>query len=66
MINFDDAFINDVTITEDNYNFYRDCGYLIATDLISEKAIDELRKETVAIFRGQRGIIEGLSYLIPG
>jgi phytanoyl-CoA hydroxylase len=40
--------------------FYEEKGFLVAKDLFSPQEIDFLRKETAAIFRGDRGAIEGL------
>jgi ectoine hydroxylase-related dioxygenase (phytanoyl-CoA dioxygenase family) len=44
----------------DQAQIYRDNGYLIVPDLFSAAAIDELRAETVSIFRGHRGPVAGL------
>lgn len=43
-----------------NKEFYEDFGYLVAPGLISPHDIEELKKETVEIFRGNRGKVEGL------
>ena len=41
-------------------DFYKELGYLIAPDLLSKEEIDALKKETSAIFSGERGAIHGL------
>jgi ectoine hydroxylase-related dioxygenase (phytanoyl-CoA dioxygenase family) len=40
--------------------FYRQNGYLVAADLLSSGQVAELKRETVEIFRGHRGHVEGL------
>lgn len=52
--------ISNGVISEENISFYKDFGYLIAPDLLSEEETKELRDETSAIFRGQRGKFGGL------
>lgn len=47
-------------ITPDNIAFYQAQGYLIAPGLLSFRETQDLKKETAAIFKGQRGEIEGL------
>lgn len=58
-MNLQDAYVVD-TLSTKNQEFYKDYGYLIATDLLSPEEIDELKQETARIFRGQRGTLEGL------
>jgi len=58
-MNTADAYIYD-TLTPANTAFYKNYGYLVAPKLLGAATIDRLRKETVAIFRGDRGPIEGL------
>jgi ectoine hydroxylase-related dioxygenase (phytanoyl-CoA dioxygenase family) len=48
------------SIDEENIAFYKKYGYLIAPDLLSKNEIDELKKETAAIFRGERGYVNGM------
>jgi phytanoyl-CoA hydroxylase len=43
-----------------NKYFYGEYGYLVAPDLISQPEIDVIKKETAAIFRGERGVIQGM------
>jgi phytanoyl-CoA hydroxylase len=54
------AYIPDGGITDDNISFYASYGYLIARGLLSKNEISELKKETAAIFRGERGYIDGM------
>ena len=44
----------------EHITFYNKFGYLVAPSLINAEEITTLRKETAAIFRGDRGAIEGL------
>jgi len=59
-MNKEDAYINNQRISDANILFYKNYGYLIAPALLSSNEIDELRKETAAIFRGERGYIDGM------
>lgn len=59
-MNLRDAYVTDGELTAANIDFYRDFGYLIATNLLSSAEISELKEETVQIFRGSRGMLEGL------
>ncbi len=59
-MNNEHAFIHSDSITNKNILFYKKYGYLIASDLLSKTEIDELKKETASIFRGERGKIEGM------
>lgn len=54
------SLVRDKKATEANVAFYREQGYLVAPGLFSEGELAALRKETAAIFRGERGDIEGL------
>ena len=58
-MNLQDAYVAE-TLSAKNQQFYKDYGYLIATDLLSPEEINELKQETARIFRGQRGTLEGL------
>lgn len=60
-----DAFINNGTISIDNIKFYSENGYLIAPALLSSAEITQLKDETVAIFRGNRGQVEGILEVDP-
>jgi len=44
----------------DDKVFYNKNGYLVKPDLFSSAEINELKKETAAIFRGGRGQIDGI------
>jgi phytanoyl-CoA hydroxylase len=46
--------------------FYRENGYLVVPDLFSSAEIEELKQETVSIFRGHRGAVDGLLDVEPG
>ncbi len=48
------------TIRQNNIDFYKDCGYLIAENLLLPDEIAELKKETANIFRGKCGYVEGM------
>src|SRR5258708_2177179 len=54
------SYIKNNSISPENISFYHDYGYLIAENLVLQKEIAELKKETANIFRGGRGLIEGL------
>lgn len=47
-------------ISPTNANFYQQYGFLIANSLLSPTEIDELKTETAKIFRGKRGVLEGM------
>ncbi len=49
------SFLYEGRVRKENISFYNEAGYLIAPDLLSKEEIDELRQETSAIFRGDRG-----------
>jgi phytanoyl-CoA hydroxylase len=59
-MNHTDAHVLDGQLTTDNIAFYQTGGYLIAPALLSHNEIATLKKETAAIFRGERGTIDGL------
>lgn len=59
-MNTSDAYIQDGILSPANRAFYRDSGYLIGENLFSRGEIAALKAETALIFRGQRGLIEGL------
>jgi phytanoyl-CoA hydroxylase len=54
------AHVTDGQLTTDNIAYYETSGYLIAPALLSREDIATLKKETAAIFRGERGTIDGL------
>ena len=64
-MNKQNAFIPSTGITSENISFYTEYGYLIGCDLFSKSEIDELKKETAAIFRGERGYIDGILEVDP-
>jgi phytanoyl-CoA hydroxylase len=53
-------YIRNNKLSAGNIEFYHDYGYLIAPDLISANEINELKKDTVKIFKGEYGAIEGM------
>jgi phytanoyl-CoA hydroxylase len=56
----ENAQIKNGRISPENIQFYKEFGYLIAPSILSLSEIDELKKETAAIFRGERGHVEGM------
>lgn len=54
------AFVNQKGLTQENISFYQTYGYLIAPELLIADEVEELKDETAAIFRGDRGQVEGL------
>lgn len=52
-------FVVNGNITPANVQFYHDYGYLVAPGLLSPEEIDLLKKDTVKIFRGEYGAVEG-------
>jgi len=59
-MNKEHAFINPTGTTPENINFYAKYGYVIAPALLSQNEVNELKRETAAIFRGERGHVDGL------
>src|SRR5690554_269493 len=62
MVQADTTFKNNVShtypaITDEQAAFYRENGYLVVENALSMDEVEELRRETVAICRGQRGEI---------
>lgn len=53
-------------ISTEQILFYQTNGYLVIPGLFSKGEITALKKETAAIFRGERGAVEGLLPLAPG
>lgn len=53
-------------LPQDQIQFYRQNGYLICPGLLSETEIMALKKETAAIFRGERGKFKGLQEIESG
>ena len=53
-------FISNGNISSENVQFYNDYGYLIAPGIVSPDEVDTLKKDTVKIFRGEHGTIDGL------
>jgi ectoine hydroxylase-related dioxygenase (phytanoyl-CoA dioxygenase family) len=59
-MNKEHACIKNGRISQENVSFYAEYGYLVAPGLLSGSEIEELKKETTAIFRGERGYVEGM------
>jgi len=59
-MNHENAYVGRGGITKENISFYATNGFLIAPDLLTTVEIEELKKETAAIFRGERGHVEGM------
>ena len=49
----ENAYIKNGSISPENILFYKEFGYLVAPALLSIAEVDELKKETTAIFRGE-------------
>ena len=47
-------------ITDEHCAFYRENGFLVAEKLFTAEEVREVKGETLEIFRGERGLIEGL------
>jgi len=60
------AFVQPGYLSSGNISFYNEYGYLIAPDLVSKQEIDLLKKEATAIFKGERGKVEGMLPVLPG
>ncbi|QIL40536.1 phytanoyl-CoA dioxygenase family protein [Pedobacter sp. HDW13] len=59
-MNKEHAFVDRKGLTQENILFYQTYGYLIAPELLIADEVEELKDETAAIFRGDRGQVEGL------
>jgi phytanoyl-CoA hydroxylase len=60
------AQLADGVVTPAHAAFYWREGFLVAPDLLSAAEVAELRRETAAVFRGERGRVEGLVPVAPG
>jgi ectoine hydroxylase-related dioxygenase (phytanoyl-CoA dioxygenase family) len=59
------ATVQDGRLSAENLVFYQRYGYLVARGLLSAGEIAALKQETAAIFRGERGAIDGLLPVSP-
>lgn len=59
-MSFEYASIKCANVSSANVEFYKEYGYLIAEQLLSDDEIDELRRETAEIFKGSRGHVDGM------
>lgn len=53
-------------LSQSHIDFYAGNGYLIAPGLLLSREIEILKKETAAIFRGERGYVDGMLPVDPG
>jgi phytanoyl-CoA hydroxylase len=54
------SIVHNGNLQPEHTTFYNKFGFLVAPSIIDTNEIETLRKETAAIFRGERGAIEGL------
>src|SRR5581483_9781726 len=47
-------------ITQKDVEFYKENGYLVVENVLNREEIDELKRETVRICRGEAGDVRGL------
>ncbi|HEX5153181.1 MAG TPA: phytanoyl-CoA dioxygenase family protein [Parafilimonas sp.] len=59
-MNKENAYVSSEGISKENVTFYTTYGFLVAPALLSGNEIEELKKETAAIFRGERGYVDGM------
>jgi phytanoyl-CoA hydroxylase len=59
-MNQEHAYIRNGIISKENIAFYAVYGYLVAPGLLSNDETIELKHETAAIFRGERGYVDGM------
>ncbi|WP_316832979.1 phytanoyl-CoA dioxygenase family protein [Pedobacter aquatilis] len=59
-MNLNHSHISASGLSVENIRFYKDSGYLVASELLSPADIDLLKEETAAIFRGERGLVDGI------
>jgi len=59
-MNTERAIVTPGGLRQENIDFYREQGYLIAPELLNAGEIEALKKETVEIFKGNRGLVDGL------
>ena len=59
-MNKEHAYIRNEIISKENIAFYAAYGYLVAPRLLSNTETIELKQETAAIFRGERGYVDGM------
>src|SRR4051794_20967884 len=52
-------------ITQADVKFFQDNGYLVVQNALSSGEIDELRRDTVAICRGEHGQVRGIRQHSP-
>lgn len=46
-------------LSEEAFSFYRESGYLVVEDALDAEALEQLKQETVALCRGERGTLAG-------
>lgn len=62
----ENAYIENGALSEENKAFYDQYGFLVAPNLLTQAEVGVLKKETAAIFRGERGKVAGLLPVEPG
>ena len=62
----DHSRFNGSDIKAEHVEFYKTNGFVIAETLFSSGNIEEIKAETLRLFRGDRGLIEGLQEAAPG
>jgi phytanoyl-CoA hydroxylase len=58
-------FIENGSTNPDNVAFYKKHGFLVANELVSLDEINDLKKDTAKIFRGEYGTIDGMLPIEP-
>ena len=59
-MSFEYAYVKGAKVSTANIDFYKEYGYLVAEQLLTDDEIDELRIETAEIFKGSRGQVDGM------
>ncbi len=60
-------FITALTETNGSIgDFYRENGYLVVPNALSQSELEELRAETLSVCRGERGEVRGFEPTVPG
>ena len=59
------AYVNASEIAPIHEEFYASNGFLIAENIVSPSEIEEIKAETLHLFKGDRGLIEGLQQAEP-
>jgi len=54
------SYISSTGLSVENVRFYHEMGYLVANELLTLTDVNLLKEETAAIFRGDRGLVDGI------